>query len=644
MIYGEIIISLDIHMMMMMMKWFLLVLLLLCSCNIIIVSSLEWSYVVKSKGGQYEVSKVRERRWIARGSLEGSAMDDGFPVLRIESSGSASDEEQMYASGYVEGVLTKDMILDFHRNTKQDHDDLRDELREFMSVQDKYLRDSAKEKGDEDPFWKEIGLTMKQLDGLVDGFNSVLSNGEDSLDKEEFWILNMDGDVIELETALRESDVDVVNTPCRSTSEETKGSYTATTTTTSETDEEAGLRFQSVSLQTRWKDRLLKRLSSSSSLSNKNRIRGGIGEGRVRRRTKTTIRRNEDPQEKFLRLMKKARCTALVKIVEDDIYVGHNSWEDYSEMLRIYKHYRIRTKQKDSVGRMSFSSYPGMLSSTDDFYITGASLAIIETTVNLMNDELLGKMCAKGGVASWVRSMVANRLAHDAKKWTDLYSRENSGTYNCQWMVVDYKVPQNQPNRFWVLETIPGFEHAEDMSQTLRDRGYWPSANRPYFPGVRSRAGYGNNEDSDSVEMGLPLKCPDIKCDMLSFEDNPRGASLRRLANPEWSKENALKRMKDTLRHNGWKVDPETTDPSLAIASRYDLVEGLSKTPTGAVDGKITNGAAVKQMKAWIVAGPTKFVGGRDDAVFDWDAFPGVRHDGMPERWDFDWKETGWEE
>ena len=554
-------------------------------------------------------------------------MEDGFPVLRIETSSSFSDEEQMYGAGFLEGVLTHEMITDFHSNTKADHDELRSELRDFMSTQDDYLRESAKEKGSQDPFWKEIGLTMKQLDGLVEGYNSMVSK-ESSLDKEEFWILNMDGDVIELETALRE-DVDVINKPCSASDDENDES-------SNEEDDEhymSGLRFQSVSMQTRWKDRLLNRLSSSSS----NRVRGS------RRRKELSEKKQEDPQEKFIRLMKKARCTALVKVVEDDIYVGHNSWEDYSEMLRIFKHYRIRTSQGDGVGRVSFSSYPGMLSSTDDFYITGAQLAIIETTVNLMDDELLGKMCAKGGVASWVRSMVANRLAQDAKTWTDLYSRENSGTYNCQWMVVDYK--QSKENRFWVLETIPGFEHAEDMTKTLLDRGYWPSANRPYFPEVRTRAGYGSDGgDRDSVEMDLSLKCPEEKCDMLSFEDNPRGATLRRLAGPKWNRDEAMSLMKRTLRHNGWKIDKETKDPSLAISSRYDLIEGLSKSPTGAVDGKITNGALVGEMKAWIVAGPTKFVGGRDDVVFDWSDFPGVNHEGMPERWDFDWKETGWAE
>jgi hypothetical protein len=34
---------------------------------------------------------------------------------------------------------------------------------------------------------------------------------------------------------------------------------------------------------------------------------------------------------------------------------------------------------------------------------------------------------------------VANRLAVDGKSWTKIFRRHNSGTYNNQWMVVDYK-------------------------------------------------------------------------------------------------------------------------------------------------------------------------------------------------------------
>ena len=36
---------------------------------------------------------------------------------------------------------------------------------------------------------------------------------------------------------------------------------------------------------------------------------------------------------------------------------------------------------------------------------------------------------------SWQRSMVATGWATSGKHWTELFSRENSGTYNNQWML-----------------------------------------------------------------------------------------------------------------------------------------------------------------------------------------------------------------
>ena len=43
-------------------------------------------------------------------------------------------------------------------------------------------------------------------------------------------------------------------------------------------------------------------------------------------------------------------------------------------------------------------------------------------------------------VPYWVRAIVANQMASTAPEWHDIFYKFNSGTYNNQWMVVDYKV------------------------------------------------------------------------------------------------------------------------------------------------------------------------------------------------------------
>lgn len=92
--------------------------------------------------------------------------------------------------------------------------------------------------------------------------------------------------------------------------------------------------------------------------------------------------------------------------------------------------------------------------------------------------------------------MVANRLATSGRMWTQLFSKYNSGTYNNQWMVVDYTrlVPegsagQSKSGLLYVLEQLPGFIKAEDLTAVLLRQGYWASYNVPYFKDVFSLGG-----------------------------------------------------------------------------------------------------------------------------------------------------------
>lgn len=41
-------------------------------------------------------------------------------------------------------------------------------------------------------------------------------------------------------------------------------------------------------------------------------------------------------------------------------------------------------------------------------------------------------------VLSWMRGMAANWLATTPAQWAEYFSMHNSGTYNSQWMVIDY--------------------------------------------------------------------------------------------------------------------------------------------------------------------------------------------------------------
>lgn len=85
--------------------------------------------------------------------------------------------------------------------------------------------------------------------------------------------------------------------------------------------------------------------------------------------------------------------------------------------------------------------------------------------------------------------MVANRLASDGLAWTKLFRKHNSGTYNNQWMVVNYSLfrPGRRAPKYGllhVLEQMPGLVEARDVTKVLLNRTYWASYNVPFFPAV----------------------------------------------------------------------------------------------------------------------------------------------------------------
>ena len=90
--------------------------------------------------------------------------------------------------------------------------------------------------------------------------------------------------------------------------------------------------------------------------------------------------------------------------------------------------------------------------------------------------------------------MIANRLAKNGKMWSKIFAKRNSGTYNNQWMVLDYKrfkAGKDLPRQglFWVLEQLPGHIHMEDKTDVIRAQSYWPSYNTPYFHDIFNLSG-----------------------------------------------------------------------------------------------------------------------------------------------------------
>ena len=107
-------------------------------------------------------------------------------------------------------------------------------------------------------------------------------------------------------------------------------------------------------------------------------------------------------------------------------------------MTRILKKYNFAIEMAGN--QMTFSGYPGSISSGDDFNLMRPSqLVTMETTLVNYNDSLWDWVQPEESIFTTYRSVVANRIANSGAEWAEIFSEYNSGTYNDEWLVADYK-------------------------------------------------------------------------------------------------------------------------------------------------------------------------------------------------------------
>jgi hypothetical protein len=342
------------------------------------------------------------------------------------------------------------------------------------------------------------------------------------------------------------------------------------------------------------------------------------------------------------KVLGKGHCSALLRLLpgNSDLLVSHDTWNSYQSMIRIIKKYKMPFKRSLLSSEtipghtMSFSGYPGVIYSGDDFSILSSGLTVIETTIGNSNPELW-KLLTPQSVLEGIRSTVANRLATSGKSWTHFFSIHNSGTYNNQWMVVDYNLftpgaTNLNPNLLWVLEQIPGYIQAKDLTHVIESQGFWPSYNSPYFKDVYNMSGNQRLYE----EYG----------DWFSYEKTPRAQIFHRDAGQITDIESMIKLM----RYNNYTKDPlsgcDCSPPYSAensISARNDLnprngtypFPALSHRSHGGTDMKLTSYDMAAKFQLVAQGGPT------------WDPLPPFRwseqdfkdtpHVGQPDLWQF---------
>jgi len=297
----------------------------------------------------------------------------------------------------------------------------------------------------------------------------------------------------------------------------------------------------------------------------------------------------------------------------DDMLSAHVTFGEYGEMIKIMKTYKLHFGTL--INDVTMSSYPGCVSSTDDYFITGRGFVLMSTSLWLPSSGEYSKPAiTNDGLPSFLRAIMATRLATAPRMWAKVYGYIPGIAGAKQWVVADYsKFKALQPianDTVWMVESLPRVQRANDVSHILRDSSFFEAHGVPHFADIRKI-------------YGLPPSGPGAYEEMRGAALIDKGATINNLATAR-----QMLREVRTSRHD-----------QIPITARSDL-DPSKPIPAGGTDAKATNKCLVQKMGTQAVSGPPLMPGG---SPFRWkeangkETFPGWPHSGVPDEWNFDW-------
>lgn len=489
--------------------------------------SIPWFTLTYSDADGFVVREgVADTDAVAYGQFNASLYDLGWDYVRMVAPDDLVEDDlpgAYFAAGYLEGYLTSSRI------TGLGFSNLSADVNGWISDHIGYMYTKAGDQSS-DPFWYQVELILRQVEGLTAGYNNATSSNITFL---QMFIISFGAEVGDVVTALQ------------------------------------------------------------------------VQSGAVKRNT-LLDRRGVN-----------SHCSALIKVTHDDLFMAHDTWNSfYGLQWRMYKVYEFQTT-------VTMSGYVASVASGDDWYMTSNELTIQETTNIVWNSSLYVNVVPET-VSEFIRVMTATYLATSGEEWTAYFARENSGTYNNQYMVVDMKlyVPGSTvvDGTLWIAEQIPGYVARGDESKQLRQNGYWASYNIPYFREIYDISGYKAVEEQQGT--------------FWSYTKYARPEIFRR-NNTDITDVYGMMRM---MRYNNYLYDPLSAIPNctgapnnvcetprtsmLTIASRGDLMTVYNTTAEniahygplyswvaqgcfGATDSKIASWKNRRSLTGYIISGPT---------------------------------------
>jgi hypothetical protein len=537
----------------------------------------------------------RNDRLVASGRYDRSRFETGWDKFYLKTFAGANPIIQCYTAGLIEGILSSDEIYSYYHNIHvffYNEENYIQDIKNFykkidLNIKEKLQVENLNKITEENDFkvWTYITCLNAQINGLFKGYNLIADTGK-KLDLYDFYFINSEGNFGDLKTFMQVSHMDVSSSDF-------------------------------------YKEENLQKIYNTSNI-----------------------------EKIWKQLTRKGHCSAIAKLVnlpngDIDIIAGHNTWTEYSEMLRSLKFYDMAFEgDAQNIGmkprKINFSSYPGVLFSGDDFYEMDSKIAVLQTTLSVVNKFIYKNMIDPNNyIPEFMRLMITNYISDTGKEWVNNYQSFKNHMYITQWIVIDYNVLDkiNKEKKFiklgnndlgeyykrsgltYLLEEVPNSIKSEDVSKFLLNNSFIGSFNVGYFPGHLEILGISHFKEIDVTSKAY----------------NPRFYILKSLHKTVTDLESFAK----LLQYNGYKQpnsnlqdDPSLYDPSEGISSRDDLGAGDLH---GGVDFKIVNNELINNMTIYVYGGPT-YMNNPNTPPFNFDTVTGFERmyrDNIPVLWEF---------
>ena len=307
-----------------------------------------------------------------------------------------------------------------------------------------------------------------------------------------------------------------------------------------------------------------------------------LGEGKVDRKDLLAMNADMELPEYYVPWLNSqknptppGRCSAIAATgswtTDGKIVIAHNNWSNYvlGERWNI-----IIDMVPEKGNRIIMDACPGFIHSGDDFFINSAGLIVTETTIT----QFFGFDTT--GVAEFVRARKAIQYASSIDEWVNIMKEKNNGGYANDWLIGDINTGEIARLELGLKNTP--LERTKD--------GYFVGANFP---------------------VNKKLIAEETTFDTTLTSSSPNARKLR------WDQ---------LIKEYKGKIDVEAAKKFMG--DHYDALNKIEKAssltlcghvdtdpagvacwddgpyyPTGAVQGKATDGTLANEMKLWAIMG-----------------------------------------